>query len=168
MLLDRRLDGTTANAAIAQLLLLEAQDQSGEIRIVVNAAGGELTAGLALHDVMRRCVAPVSTVCFGQATGIAVLALAGGARGRRFIAPDASVRLELGRVENAGRVADLEAWRAELETLSLRFARALAEDCGHHVEEVEHDLDRGRVLDAAAAVVYGIVDTVLQGREPIT
>ena len=136
--------------------------------MIVNANGGELTAGLALHDVLRRCVAPVATVCFGEAAGVAVLALAGGARGRRFMSPDARARLELGRVETAGRAVDIEAWAHELEELTFRFARALADDSGRHVEEVEHDLHRGRVLDARSAVDYGIVDGVLETGERLT
>ena len=169
VLLDRRIDGMAANAAIAQLLLLDGQDPQAEIRVVVNAAGGELTAGLGLHDVMRRCAAPVSTVCFGEAGGVAALALSGGSRGRRFMSVGARVRLELGRVERGDtRVAELTEWARELEALTFRFARALAEDCGRHVEEVEHDLHAGRALDAAGAVRYGIVDAVLEGREPLT
>jgi len=169
VLLDRRIDGAGANAAIAQLLLLDGQDQQAEIRVVVNSSGGDLTAALGLHDVMRRCAAPVSTVCFGEAAGVAVLALSGGARGRRFVSEGARVRLELGRVDrDAGRVAELAEWARELEALTLRFARALAEDCGRHVEEVEHDLHAGRALAAAEAVRYGIVDAVLEGRERLT
>ena len=168
VLLDRRIDGAAANATIAQLLLLEAQDQLDEIRLVVNANGGELTAGLALHDVVRRCAAPVATMCFGQAAGVAVLALSGGTPGRRFIAPAARVKLELGQVEATGRVADIQAWQHELEALTLRFARAVADDCGRHLEEVEHDLHQGRLLDADAAKAYGLVDAILEAGDRLT
>jgi ATP-dependent Clp protease protease subunit len=160
VLLDRRLDAAAANAAVAQLLLLDAEDQQAPIRVVVNSAGGDLGAALAVHDVMQRCAAPIETLCIGEAAGAAALALSGGTPRRRAILPTARVRLELGAVERSGNVGDVQAWARELEALTFRFAQALARDCGRHAEEVEHDLHRGRVLDASAAVAYGIADTV--------
>ena len=161
-MLDRRIDAPAANAAIAQLLLLDADDTDAEIRVIVNANGGDIGAGLALHDVLRRSRAPIATLCVGEARGVAVLVLAGGTHRRRAMTGSARVRLELGDAERSGSFRDVEAWAKELDELALRFARALAADCGRHVEEVEHDLHRGRALDAAEAVAYGIVDAVLQ------
>jgi ATP-dependent Clp protease protease subunit len=162
VLLDREVDTTCANAAIAQLLFLDGEDREAEIRLVVNAPGGDLGAGLALYDVVRRSRAPIATVCVGTAGGVAALALASGRRGARSAAANARVRLELGPASASGDMRELRLRTKELETLADRFARALAEVTGRHLEEIEHDLEHPRVLSAEDAIRYGIVDALLR------
>jgi ATP-dependent protease ClpP protease subunit len=77
------------------------------------------------------------------------------------VSTGARVRLDLGQATHAGPTREVAAWAHELEALALRFAKALAEDCGRHLEEVEHDLHAGRTFDAAGAVAYGIADAVI-------
>lgn len=44
------IDDNVANAVIAQLLFLEADDPDKDINIYVNSPGGSVTAGLAIYD----------------------------------------------------------------------------------------------------------------------
>ena len=56
-----------ANAIVAQLLFLDAQDNEKDIVMYINSPGGVITAGLAIYDTMRHIKSDVSTVCVGQA-----------------------------------------------------------------------------------------------------
>ena len=51
------IDDAIADAVVAQLLYLEAEDPEKEIQIYVNSPGGSVTAGLAIYDTMQQ-VAP--------------------------------------------------------------------------------------------------------------
>ena len=42
-----------ANAIIAQLLFLDAQDSEKDIYLYINSPGGSVTAGLAIYDTMN-------------------------------------------------------------------------------------------------------------------
>jgi hypothetical protein len=47
------IDTDSANAIIAQLLYLEAEDPEREINLYINSPGGMVTAGLAVYDTMQ-------------------------------------------------------------------------------------------------------------------
>jgi len=49
-----------ANAIVAQLLFLQAQDAEKEISIYINSPGGSVTAGLAILDTMKMVKCPVA------------------------------------------------------------------------------------------------------------
>lgn len=55
------------------------------------AAGGVVTAGLAIYDTMQYIRCPVSTLCVGQAASMASLLLAAGAPGHRRCLPNARI-----------------------------------------------------------------------------
>lgn len=64
-----------ANAIVAQLLFLDAQDKEKDIVMYINSPGGVITAGLAIYDTMRHIKCDVSTVCVGQAASMGAVYL---------------------------------------------------------------------------------------------
>ena len=59
-------DDQVADALVAQLLFLEAEDPEKDIQIYINSPGGSVTAGLAIYDTMQYVLPPISTWCVGQ------------------------------------------------------------------------------------------------------
>ena len=51
-----------ANAIIAQLLFLDAQDPEKDIYMYINSPGGSVSAGLAIYDTMNFVNADVQTI----------------------------------------------------------------------------------------------------------
>ena len=47
------IDDHVANTIIAQLLFLESQDNTKDIKIYVNSPGGSVTSGMAIYDTMQ-------------------------------------------------------------------------------------------------------------------
>ena len=76
---------------VAQLLFLEAENPEKQINLYINSPGGSVTAGLAIYDTMNYIQAPVSTICVGQAASMGSLLLCGGAKGKRYALPHASI-----------------------------------------------------------------------------
>ena len=46
------IDDNVANAVIAQMLFLEAEDPDKDIHLYINSPGGVVTAGMAIYDTM--------------------------------------------------------------------------------------------------------------------
>ena len=59
--LGTAIDSGVANALIAQLLHLEADNPESEIGLYINCEGGDLSAMLAVYDTMTYIKAPVAT-----------------------------------------------------------------------------------------------------------
>ena len=55
--LGSAIDDELANVVIAQLLFLESEDPDKDVMMYVNSPGGEVSAGLAIYDTMRRSAA---------------------------------------------------------------------------------------------------------------
>ena len=47
------IDDNVANAVIAQMLFLEAEDPDKDIHLYINSPGGVVTAGMAIYDTMQ-------------------------------------------------------------------------------------------------------------------
>jgi ATP-dependent Clp protease protease subunit len=82
-----------ANIIVAQLLFLESQDKTKDIKIYINSPGGSVTAGLAIYDTMRYIKPDVATICVGMAASMGAVLLSAGAKGKRFALTNAEVMI---------------------------------------------------------------------------
>jgi ATP-dependent Clp protease, protease subunit len=159
------IDDGVANAVIAQLLHLENENAELPVSLYLNSPGGSIPATLAISDAMQFIRAPVETTCVGQAAATAALLLAGGAAGRRSILPHARVLIHAPAAEGRGTVPDLILEADEVARVRALQEQILAAHTGRSTEQVREDTERDLVLDAPAAVAYGVVDLVLPARE---
>ncbi|TVU33791.1 hypothetical protein EJB05_15599, partial [Eragrostis curvula] len=86
-------DDTSADLIISQLLLLDAEDQTKDIKLFINSPGGSITAGMGVYDAMKFCKADVSTVCFGLAASMGAFLLCAGTKGKRYCMPNARIMI---------------------------------------------------------------------------
>ena len=158
------IDPGVANALIAQLLHLEAESQDLEINLYINCEGGDLPSMLAVYDTMQYIQAPVATTCVGQAIGVGAVLLAAGTAGRRALLPHARVVLFQPAARGQGPIPDLILQADELVRMRADIEAILSAHTGQSVPTLRADTDRDRVLNAQAALAYGIVDQVLGQR----
>lgn len=168
MLLQRRIvyfgtqvDNTTANAAIKQLLWLEAQDAKAPITLYLNSPGGSIVDGMALYDVIQRVSCPVHCVVAGMAASMGAVLLSGCEPGHRKILPHGEVLLHqpLGGAE--GQATDIEISTRRLLRMKRMLLELLATNTGHTYDKLVEDCDRDYWMDAEEALAYGIVDEIL-------
>ena len=150
-----------ANAIVAQLLFLRAQDPKKEISVYVNSPGGSVTAGLAILDTMKMLKCPVATYCVGQAASMGAILLAAGTKGKRHALPNARIMIHQPWGGAQGKASDIEITAREILRLKDVLNGILAEASGKTVEEVHKDTDRDHFMSAEEAKAWGIVDTVL-------
>ncbi|MGW0881448.1 ATP-dependent Clp protease proteolytic subunit [Streptomyces sp. NPDC002671] len=163
------LDDTAANDVTAQFMYLEHAAPDREITLYINSPGGSFGALAAIYDTMQYVSCPVGTYCLGQAAGTAAVLLAAGAPGRRFTLPGARMVIEqpgLGEPVR-GMPSDLVIQAEELERVRARTAEMLARHTRRTAEQVDRDLERDLILDATAALEYGLVDGVVPSRRTV-
>jgi ATP-dependent Clp protease protease subunit len=159
--LGTEIDDGVANALIAQILHLEAQNCDREINLYVNSPGGSMTAAFAVYDAMQYVRAPVATLCVGQACDSAAILFAAGAAGSRSVLPHARVLLHQPSARSQGAIPDLILQADELIRLRAESEEILSRHTGQTVEALRLDTDRDRIFSATAAVEYGLADQLV-------
>ena len=155
------IDDDMANAIVAQLLFLQAQDPKSEVSMYINSPGGSVTAGLAILDTMKMVKCPVATYCVGQASSMGAILLASGDQGRRYTLPHARIMVHQPWGGAQGKASDIEITAREILRLKEMLNGILAEASGRTLESVENDTDRDHFMSADEAKTWGIVDKVL-------
>lgn len=155
------IDDTVANLVIAQLLFLESQDKTKDIKLYINSPGGSVTSGLAIYDAMQYVKPDVSTMCVGLAASMGAVLLAAGAKGKRFALPNAEVMIHqvLGGVQ--GQATDIKIHAERILKIKDQLNDILAKHTGKKKALVEQDTERDYFLSAAEAVKYGLIDKVI-------
>lgn len=150
-----------ANAVIAQLLFLEAEDPDKDIHLYINSPGGVVTAGMAIYDTMQYIKPDVSTICVGSAASMGAVLLTAGAKGKRFALPHSRIMIHqpLGGVQ--GQASEIEIHAREILRMREELNGILAGHSGQPIEVVSRDTDRDNFMSAEAAKAYGLIDEVL-------
>lgn len=160
------IDDAVASLATAQLLFLESEDADRDIYMYINSPGGVVYAGLAIYDTMQHVRPDVVTMCMGFCGSMATILLAGGASGKRFVLPNATVHMHPAGMQNLGGYApDVEIHARELLRLHERNFAILAHHTGQSIEQIREDFSRDHFFTATQAKEYGLVDEVLTAEE---
>ena len=165
-----QVDDASADDVMAQLLVLESQDPDRDVILYINSPGGSFTAMTALYDTMQYIKPQIQTVCLGQAASAAAVLLAAGQPGKRLALPNSRVLIHQPAMEGGGyaQASDIEIHANELIRMREWLELTIATHSGKSQEEVRNDIERDKILTAAQAKEYGLVDEVLQSRKPVT
>ena len=159
--LGTQVDDNIANLLCAQLLLLDAEDQTKDIFLYINSPGGSVSAGLAIYDTMQYVQSDVATVCMGMAASMGQFLLCAGEPGKRFSLPHARILMHQPSGGVQGQAADIAIQAEQIIYLKRMMAERIAFHTGQTVEQIEADSDRDRWFTAQEAKDYGIIDQVI-------
>ena len=156
------IDEHVANIVVAQLLFLESQDKSKDIKLYINSPGGSVTAGLAMLDTMKYIKPDVATICIGMAASMGAVILSAGAKGKRFALPNAEVMIHQVMGGAEGQASDIKIRAERIMKMKDALNRMLAENTGKPLAKVEKDTDRDNFMSAEEARKYGLIDKVIK------
>ena len=154
-------DDQVADALVAQLLFLEAEDPEKDIQIYINSPGGSVTAGLAIYDTMQQVAPDIVTICYGLAASMGAFLLSGGAKGKRLALPNARIMIHQPLGGAQGQAVDIEIQAKEILFLKQTLNGLLADHTGQPLEKIAEDTDRDNFMSPAEAVDYGLIDRVV-------
>ncbi len=161
IMLGSAIDDDIANVVVAQLLFLESQDKTKDIRLYINSPGGSVTAGLAIYDAMQYVKPDVSTICVGLAASMGAVLLAGGAAGKRFALPSSEIMIHqvLGGMQ--GQATDIKIHAERILKTKDMLNKIMAKHTGQNIKKIETDTERDNFMDAKQAMEYGLIDKVI-------
>lgn len=165
--LSNAIDDDVANIVIAQMLFLESEDPDKDIHLYLNSSGGVVTAGLAIYDTMQYIKPDISTLCMGQASSMAALLLAAGAKGKRFALPHSRILIHqlLGGFQ--GQASDIDIHAREILRMREELDSILVKHTNQPLEKIRKDTDRDFFMNGQQAKEYGIIDEVIAKAEKI-
>ena len=165
--LGGEVNDASANAIVAQLLFLEADDPNKDIHFYINSPGGVVTAGMAIFDTMNYIKPDVSTICVGAASSMGAFLLAAGAKGKRYALPHSRIMIHQPLGGAQGQATDIEIHAREILRLREELNTILAEQTGQDLEVIKRDTERDNFMSAAAAKAYGLIDEVVTRELPV-
>ena len=167
VMLSNEVSDESADAVIAQLLALSADDPESDICLFVNSPGGSVLAGLAVYDVMQLIPNDVVTVATGLAASMGQVLLCAGTPGKRFALPNAQVLMHEGSAGIGGSASDVEIQAKNLVATLDRLRSIIARHTGRPIEQIVEDVGRDRWFDAEQALEYGFVDRLVTSLDEV-
>jgi ATP-dependent Clp protease, protease subunit len=176
VMLNGPVEDNMSNLIVAQLLFLESEDPDKDINLFINSPGGGVTAGLAIYDTMQFIKPDIATYVMGQACSMGSFLAQSGAKGKRFVLPEARTmihRVSSGTPGTSGsvHVQDLQFEDAKRSfEESKRINERLTElyvkhnTAGKTYDEMFESMKFDTFLSAAQAVEYGLADKIIDKR----
>ena len=160
----------TARLCIERLRELS-NDSSRPISLYINSAGGNVTDGLAIHDVVRHIITrgiEVSVIVQGMAYSMGSIVLQAASEGRRLAQPHSWIMIHepakwAGWQSTTAAAQHLE----RLKQMQDQIYKILSSRSGKPLRQIIRDTKRTDFyLDADSALEYGLVDGIVAGQLP--
>jgi ATP-dependent Clp protease protease subunit len=160
----------TARLCIEKLRELS-NDNSKPINLYINSAGGNVTDGLAIHDVVRHIISrgiDVSVIVQGMAYSMGSIVLQAASDGQRLTYPHSWIMIHepakwAGWQSTTAAAQHLE----RLKQMQDQIYKILSSRSGKPLRQIIRDTKRTDFyLDAQNALDYGLVDGIVAGELP--
>jgi ATP-dependent Clp protease protease subunit len=160
----------TARSCIERMREL-ANDNGRPITLFINSAGGNVTDGLAIHDVVRHIISrgiEVVIIVQGMAYSMGSIVLQAASDGRRLAFPHSWIMIHepakwAGWQSTTAAAQHLE----RLKQMQDQIYQILSSRSGKPLRQIIRDTKRTDFyLDASSALEYGLIDAVVAGELP--
>ncbi|AIA67128.1 ATP-dependent Clp protease proteolytic subunit [Streptococcus equi subsp. zooepidemicus] len=167
IMLTGLVEDNMANSVIAQLLFLDAQDNTKDIYLYVNTPGGSVSAGLAIVDTMNFIKADVQTIVMGMAASMGTVIASSGAKGKRFMLPNAEYMIHqpMGGTGGGTQQTDMAIAAEHLLKTRHRLEKILAQNAGKTIKQIHKDAERDYWMSAEETLAYGFIDEIMENNE---
>ena len=166
IMLEGEVHDQMANLIVAQLLFLESENPDKEISLFINSPGGSVTAGMAIYDSMQFIKPDIATYVMGQACSMGSLLATAGAKGKRFMLPNARHMIHQPSGGARGQATDMQIQVEEI----IKMKKTLTEiyvkhnSRGKTFAQMTADMERDKFMSAEEALDYGLIDKIITER----
>ena len=166
VMLNGPVEDGMANVIVAQLLFLESENPDKDISLFINSPGGVVTAGMSIYDTMQFIKPNVATYVMGQACSMGSLLATAGAKGKRFMLPNARHMIHQPSGGARGQATDMQIQVEEIlkmkKTLTDIYVKHNSKD--KTFAQFSHDMERDKFMSAEEALDYGLIDKIITER----
>jgi len=136
-----------------QLLLM--QYDYTHLNIFIHSAGGSLTVGFALYDLIRELTCTTSCIAMGELMSAATLPFLAG--DHRYVFSNTRVMLHAGYFEElSGGLSVMKANMKELKKDNQTLINIYHHEIGHSKKKLRRDLKKDLFMNASQAIAYGL------------
>ena len=166
IMLNGPVEDAMANLIVAQLLFLESENPDKDISLFINSPGGVVTAGMSIYDTMQFIRPNVATYVMGQACSMGSLLATAGAKGKRYMLPNARHMIHQPSGGARGQATDMQIQVEEI----IKMKKSLTEiyvkhnSKGKTFAQMTADMERDKFMSAEEALAYGLVDKIITER----
>lgn len=166
VMLNGPVEDHMANLIVSQLLFLESESPDKDISLFINSPGGVVTAGMSIYDTMQFIRCDVKTYVLGQACSMGSLLAQAGAKGKRFMLPNARHMIHQPSGGARGQATDMQIQVEEI----LKMKKILTDIYVRHnskgktFEQLTQDMERDKFMSAQEALDYGLIDSIIEER----
>ena len=166
IMLDSEVSEHTASLIVAQFLFLESENPDKDISLYINSPGGSVTAGMSIYDTMQFIRPDIHTIVMGQACSMGSLLAQAGAKGKRFILPNARHMIHQPSGGARGQATDIQIQAREIQKMKEYLTEIYVKHntAGKTYEQLSIDMERDFFMSANEAVAYGLADKVISQR----
>lgn len=166
--LGTEVNSVTANLIIAQMLHLEQSNPDAPIHLYINSPGGSVYDGLGIYDIMQHIKCPVHTYCVGLAASMGSLLFSAGAKGHRYLMPNARVMIHQPLGGARGQASDIQIQAKEIQYLknSLYEIYVRHNSKGKTMADFEAACDRDNFLNPKEVLEMGLGDVIVENKSP--
>ena len=166
IMLNGPVEDQMANIIVAQLLFLESENPDKDISLFINSPGGVVTAGMSIYDTMQFIKPNVATYVMGQACSMGSLLATAGAKGKRFMLPNARHMIHQPSGGARGQATDMQIQVEEIikmkKTLTKIYVKHNSQ--GKTFAQMTADMERDKFMSADEALAYGLIDKIITER----
>jgi len=166
IMLNGPVEDQMANVIVAQLLFLESENPDKDISLFINSPGGVVTAGMSIYDTMQFIKPDVATYVMGQACSMGSLLATAGAKGKRFMLPNARHMIHQPSGGARGQATDMQIQVEEIikmkKTLTEIYVKHNSQ--GKTFAQMTADMERDKFMSADEALAYGLIDKIITER----
>jgi ATP-dependent Clp protease protease subunit len=109
----------------------------------------------------------VCTLCFGQAASFGSLLLTAGAKGKRYVLPNARIMLHQPHGGAQGQATDIMIQANEIIRIKKTLNDIYVGCTGQKLKVVEDTLERDNFMSADEAKAFGLVDHIVMSRSEV-
>ncbi len=138
----------SASTVIMRLLYLQSVKRDQDINLYINSPGGMVDQTLAIYDTMQFLGCEVATYCIGQAASGGAVILMAGAKGKRYILPNAKIMLHQPYGGLTGQAEDIRIQAEEVLRDKSRLNELIAQHTGQPLKRVVEETERDHYMTA--------------------
>lgn len=124
--LDQDIDAETISPVVKGLYLMETIDKTSPIEMFISSYGGCVYEALAVYDIMNTIKCPIHTFGYGKIMSAAVLLIAAGEPGHRWISPHVSFMHHDWSAGVEGKAQELQILVKHYEDIGQKWTKLLA------------------------------------------
>lgn len=147
---------------IKKIMVLNGEDSSKPIDVLINSPGGEINSGMVMYDVIQASKAPIRMFCIGRAYSMGAVLFACGNHGR-YMLPHSELMLHEPLLGNrvGGNSSSIKSISESLLETKRKMNKILSKHTGKSEEEVEKATSYDHYYSPEESKNFGLCDQIV-------